>query len=222
MESKKSKKASLENKRGIFFQTGLVIALGLSLVAFEWYSPRKAVEVRHGPISLYDDIETTVITRPEENKVKPPEPVKHPEIKVVDNDAFIEDLDINSLFNPDESWDIDYIVEEHRDPVDFRKIEDFPRYKGGDHMVFWKDVNSRLIYPQIAVDAGIEGTVFVSFVVDKTGKMTDIKILRSKDPILSNEVLRVLKNSKTWTPGMQRKRPVDVSYSMAFKFKLTQ
>jgi TonB family protein len=77
-------------------------------------------------------------------------------------------------------------------------------------------------YPEIAIKNGIQGTVYVSFVVSKTGKVTDAKIARGVDPSLNQEALRVVNSLPLWKPGVQRGVAVDVNYTVPVNFVLPQ
>lgn len=218
MKPKKTEKANLENKRGLFLQVGLILTMALTLLAFEWYSPYEVEKFSEVSTSVFDELDATVITRPDENKVKPPPRVFHRPVVVsdiTDVDALFDPTDLLFDFNPDPVY-----LPEIEEPDPFIPVEIMPKYKGGDENTFWKDVYSRLNYPQVAQDRGIEGTVFVSFIINKEGDLTDIKITRSNDPVFSEEVLRVLKESDKWTPGMQRNKKVKVGFRMSFKFRL--
>ncbi len=98
--------------------------------------------------------------------------------------------------------------------------ETLPTFEGGDLNKFSNYVYSHLRYPEQAAESGIEGRVFVSFVVDSTGKVADIKILRGVDSLLNSEAIRVISNSPLWKPGEQRGKPVNVYFTLPVNFKL--
>ena len=75
-------------------------------------------------------------------------------------------------------------------------------------------------YPAVAKENGIQGTVYVNFVVWKDGKIRDVKILRGVNKMLDDEAVRVVKAMPTWNPGKQRGKPVSVSYNLPIKFTL--
>ena len=81
-----------------------------------------------------------------------------------------------------------------------------------------KHISSNTTYPPIAKDAGIQGTVFVYFVVGKNGKVRDVKVLREVDPHLDKEAVRVIESLPTFEPGQQRGKPVSVQYTIPVKF----
>jgi len=102
----------------------------------------------------------------------------------------------------------------------FFVVEDMPTFRGEHRDQFVKYIQQQLKYPEEAAENGIEGRVFVSFVVSKEGKVTDVKIARGVDPILDKEALRVVKNSPDWTPGTQRGKNVNVSFTFPIVFQL--
>ncbi len=96
-------------------------------------------------------------------------------------------------------------------------VEEMPRFKEGNIQKF---LARYVKYPVIAMESGIEGTVYVSFIIDKTGKVTAPQVVRSPDPSLSKEALRVIRLMPDWEPGKQRGKTVDVKYTMPIEFKL--
>lgn len=77
-----------------------------------------------------------------------------------------------------------------------------------------------LVYPTAAAEKGIVGTVYISFVIKKDGSVSDAKVAKSVDPLLDAEALRVVNLMPKWTPGTQNNKPVNVLYTMPFKFAL--
>ncbi len=219
MEPKKSKKANLENKRSLFFQAGLIVTLGLTLAAFEWKTSAKKIVISETSLNRFDDIEQIVNTDYKEEKPKPPKPLA-PEIITIAEEGYDDVFaDIRDFIWEVQEYDVIYPVEE-KDPVTVRIAEQMPKYHGGNEIEFWKDMNKKLRYPALAQEMNLEGTVFVDFVVDKKGEITNIKIVRSDDPIFNQEVIRALKQSDKWTPGRQLDKAVNVAFTMKFSFKL--
>jgi len=227
MEPKKSPKADLENKRGIFVQLGLVISLGLVLLAFNWNSQIKEAD-NLGQVQAQDvEDEMIPITRPEE--VKPPPPPPPPQVvevlNIVDNNADIDDelqiedteADDNTVVNV---APIQQQEEEKKDEQQvFFIVEDMPEFPGGD-LALRKYIANAIKYPVIAQENGIQGKVYVNFVVNKDGSVTDAKIARGVDPSLDKEALRVINSLPKWKPGKQRGKPVRVSFTVPINFVL--
>jgi len=95
-----------------------------------------------------------------------------------------------------------------------------PKFNGGDLMEFWKYCNQNIIYPEIAAENGVSGTVTVQFVVNKQGYVVNAVIIRGIDPALDKEALRVISSSPRWTPGDQRGKPASVLMNIPIKFIL--
>ncbi len=102
----------------------------------------------------------------------------------------------------------------------FVVVETMPTFRGGDVLVFREWVQSRIKYPVEAAREGIQGKVFVMFVVNEDGYISDIEIMRGVDPRLDDEVKRVVASSPVWSPGIQRDIPVSVRFSIAVNFQL--
>ena len=112
----------------------------------------------------------------------------------------------------------DYVVEEEQQ---FVTVEQMPSFKGGDIMTFRNWAMSKVKYPMITQENGIQGRVLVSFVIEKDGTLGQIKVLSSPDQMLSEEAIRVLEMSPKWKPGMSKNQPVRVQFTMPFDFRLT-
>ncbi|MDX8341342.1 energy transducer TonB [Draconibacterium sp. IB214405] len=228
MELKKTPKADLEVKKNTFWLIGLVVALGLSLVAFEWTTkPSKAVDL--GAVQVAE-VEEEIIPITREQEVKPPPPPPPPQVievlNIVDDDVEIEDeLEIEDMEADDETViDVAPVIEtaeeeEEEEAQVFFIVEDMPEFPGGD-LALRKYIASSIKYPVIAQENGIQGKVYVTFVVSKTGKVADAKIARGVDPSLDKEALRVVNALPAWKPGKQRGKPVNVSYTVPINFVL--
>jgi len=100
-------------------------------------------------------------------------------------------------------------------------VEDMPSFQGKGLSGFREEwVLKQLKYPEIAAKKGIEGEVFVQFVVDKNGGVKNVVLMRGADPLLDAEALRVVKSSPQWIPGKQRGQVVNVAFTMPIKFVL--
>ncbi len=230
MELKKSVKADLENKKGVFLLTGLVIALGLCLLAFEWTTKPSEIASLGSLTATQVEEEVIPITRQEEIKTPPPPPAPTvvEVLNIVDNSAQIDNnLDVfNSEADNETMIDVAPIVsaakEEKEDAEEaqvFFIVEEMPEFPGGEAALrayIAKSIN----YPVIAQENGIQGKVYVTFVVDKDGGISDAKIARGVDPSLDKEALRVVNALPKWKPGKQRGKPVRVSYTVPISFVL--
>ncbi len=230
MEVKKSPKASLENKRLLLTEIGLVIALGIVYFAFNFSSREKSVAVLEDTTQVL--VEEEMIAIQNELPPPPPEapqiPVLSDQIDIVDDDIKLEDdLFINTEDDANLGVDImDYKeaeVEEEaveEEAIPFQLVEQKPSFNGGDANEFSKWVNSRLVYPEIAKENGVQGRVTLQFTVEADGRVTNVRVLRGVDESLDKEAVRVVSSSPKWKPGKQRDRAVKVTYTFPVIFQL--
>ncbi len=228
MDLKKSQKADLENKRNLFLWVGLVVALGVTLLAFEWTAkPSKADSL--GSIQA-QEVEEEIIPITREQEIKPPPPPPPPKVievlNIVDDDVEIEDeLEIEDTEADDETViDVAPVIvaeeeEEEEDTQVFFIVEDMPEFPGGE-LALRKYIGNAIKYPVIAQENGIQGKVYVTFVVGKDGSVSNASIARGVDPSLDKEALRVVNSLPKWKPGKQRGKPVNVSYTVPINFVL--
>jgi periplasmic protein TonB len=101
----------------------------------------------------------------------------------------------------------------------FFLVEVMPAFKGGDINKFREWVQKRTNYPQIAIDNRIQGRVFLTFVIELDGTVSNVTVVKGVDPIIDNEAVKAIQSSPKWTPGLQRGLPVRVRYSMWLIFK---
>jgi protein TonB len=102
----------------------------------------------------------------------------------------------------------------------FLMVEVMPSFKGGDINKFRDWIQRRTNYPQVAIDNKIQGKVYVTFVIESDGSVSNITILRGVDPIIDVEVIKAIEASPKWSPGLQRGSPVRVRYSMQLNFTI--
>ena len=211
MEIKKNPKVDVQNKRVLLLEIGLAVAL-LAVIGAFLYTPREyQIEQIEQVVTVVEE-EITEITRQEEQK---PEPPKKTEITVitdvlniVTNDEKIETGFDFAEFDEDVEIIQQVAVEEEviEDDQPFVKVEEMPSFQGGDLQTFRNWVQGKVRYPQIAQENNISGRVFLMFVVERDGTLTNIQVLQTPDSSLSDEAIRVLKTSPKWTPGKQRQR----------------
>ncbi|MBL7970574.1 MAG: TonB family protein, partial [Prolixibacteraceae bacterium] len=101
----------------------------------------------------------------------------------------------------------------------FMIVEEMPQFPGGIEALQLFAART-MKYPVIALENGIQGRVFVKFVVDKTGKVTKAKVDRGVDPSIDKEAVRIVESMPAWTPGKQHGQAVDVAYTIPIDFKL--
>ncbi len=225
MEVKKTKKADLEKKRGMFFQMGIVVALGASLVAFEWKNTTDLMEEIVYNSGSVTELELPPIVIPKEPEAAKPVPPKISVEKILiveDETEILEEYDFNVESTEDLTValaDVDFADEDNGDPIPFMMLEDKPEFPGGQKALL-AYLAKEVDYPVIAQDNGIQGTVYLSFVISKTGNVKDVKIIRGVDSSLNKEALRVVSSMPNWKPGKQRNKPVDVSFQVPIRFSL--
>ncbi len=229
MEIKKSKKASLENKRVLFVEIGLIFSLIVVLAAFEYKSYETSIADIDTGTAVVVEEEQVPITM--ETPPPPPEmpkaPVLSESIEIVDDDISIEE-DIFIETEDDASMGIEIreyvvaaeeeIVEEEAIPLAI--VEEKPSFQGGDENSFTKWVFERIIYPEVAKENGVQGRVVLSFIVDTDGSVKNVQVLRGVDPSIDKEAVRVVSSSPKWKPGRQRDKAVKVKYNFPLNFQL--
>ena len=229
MEIKKTHKADLENKKFLFREIGLVIALAVVLFAFEWKSNEKSTSAFGDQLSVAIEEEIIPITR--ETPPPPPEVPKEPTvsdiINIVDDDIKIEhDLIINTEDNKNLAAEIKVFVDKHVEEVIEEEeisvviVEEKPKFMGGDENTFNAWVLSNIEYPEVAKENGVQGRVTLTFVVNTDGRVIDVQVIRGVDPALDKEAVRAVSASPRWTPGRQRDKPVKVRYNFPVVFQL--
>ena len=206
---------------------GLVVALGLVLAAFEnKTSPKKADSLGQVQMQEVED-EIIPITREQEIPPPPPPPPQVIEVlNIVDDDVEIEDELIMEDTEVTDDMVIDVapvvstrVEEEEEDTQVFFIVEEMPEFPGGE-AALRQFIANAIKYPVIAQENGIQGRVYVQFVVNTDGSITDARIARGVDPSIDKEALRVVNTLPKWKPGKQRGKPVRVSYTVPINFVL--
>jgi protein TonB len=179
------------------------------------------------PEEVLNTVKVTELRIVEDEKVKAEDEIKtQDELKETqtafgqkDNDKGTEDRNVTRTLR-------DEIVVEKKEPEKkvekeevFRSVEQMPTFPGGDAALM-KYLSSHIQYPQNAADNNVQGKVIVQFVVTKTGKVGDVKVVRSVDKDLDREAVRVCKSLPNFVPGRQNGQPVSVWYTLPVTFKL--
>lgn len=100
----------------------------------------------------------------------------------------------------------------------FFQVEVMPSFKGGDFSKFRDWVAKRTNYPKEAIDKKIRGTVFLTFIVEKDGTVSNVMVIKGVDPVLDSEAIKAISESPKWTPGLQRGQPVRVRFQIPLSF----
>lgn len=227
MEIKKSPKADLESKKTTGVLIGLVLILAAMFVAFEWTERDVVITADSGIQEVAFEEEMVPITEQEEPKQAPPPP-EAPKVEevlqIADNDANVEETTIQSNEDKGEAVEIKYVPavveeEEVEEQQIFQVVEEMPEFPGGMAECM-KFLAKNIKYPTIAQENGVQGRVIVQFVVNKDGTIVDPVVVRSVDPYLDKEALRVIKAMPKWKPGKQRGKAVRVKYTVPVTFRL--
>ncbi|MDY2860980.1 MAG: energy transducer TonB [Candidatus Cryptobacteroides sp.] len=229
MEIKKTEKASMENKRFLFTEIGMVIALLIVWGAFSYTSREKKVATLEADQTVVEVEDMVPITEetPPPPEAAPKIPILSDQIDIVDDNIKVDDSMFQNIEDSNEGFEImDYIesapeeetIEEEAIP--FQLVEEKPSFNGGDANEFSKWVNSRLVYPEIAKENGVQGRVTLQFTVNADGTVSNVKVLRGVDSSLDKEAVRVVSSSPKWKPGKQRDRAVKVTYTFPVIFQL--
>lgn len=226
MDLKKSPKASLEDKKLFFLLIGFVMVLSLIYIGLEWTKSE---------VTVYDNVNSDFLVEDELDVIQtsqdvtpPPPPPPAPEVvevlNVVENDKETASIEINTEDDKDKAVVISAPVApprviEEEDNVVFQVVETMPSFPGGD-MAMMKFMSENIKYPVIAQENGIQGRVICQFVVNKDGSIVDVEVVRSVDPSLDKEAMRMIKSMPNWSPGKQRGKSVRVKYTLPVNFRL--
>lgn len=230
MKAKKNPKYNLEKKRIMFLQFGIILSLAIVLLAFEYKVPMEEPEEIEN--KEWADIEEVIVNTFHEpkKKLEPPKPIPP---------------NLEDLLEEDEEPEIEYIPEEidvspetviKYEPVqeeveeeekEFYHVEQMPIFNPKKNSCYdegrrdlFTTLQKSVNYPVQAQESCIQGKVFVKFTVNKTGEITKVQVVRSVDPILDKEVIRVVQNLPNFKPGKQGNKTVAVSFTCFVNFTL--
>jgi len=233
MQPKKNSKADLNKDRNLYFVIGLTLVLGVTWGAIEYKTYEKVFDLASLDM-LEDDDEDIPITEQLKTPPPPPPPPPAPEvIEVVEDEEEVEETVIESTETDQDEIIIEEIeVEEEFEDIDvpFAVIEDVPIFPGCESVAksqrrtcFQDKINQHIRrnfrYPEIAQEMGIQGRVYVNFIIAKDGSITNIR-MRGPDKNLENEAQRIISRLPQMTPGKQRGRAVRVPFSIPITFRL--
>ena len=238
LEQKKSKKADLERKRPLWFLIGLFLPALLFFALLElvtWSASRDVSdkdlddfleEMEHRPKNEREDMVAAMDAHQQ--------PKATERVKVVDERKEMEKLktitDMRIVGDDDDVQPTDKhdhkkdepkaaAVDMGDNPLNFRIVEQLPEFPGG-MSAYVKWLTKNLKYPLAAQKQKIEGRVVVSFVINRDGSLTDIKVSKSANPILDSEALRVAKMMPKWKPGLNNNKPCRTLFAVPIDFKL--
>ena len=220
MELKKHPSVDLRKKYALFLSIGLLISLTLVTTAFEWRTYEGPV-VDITSVTLDDgdlpEIMPVTIINP------PPPPPKAITVVEVPDEEEVEDIDVviemPELHEPvAPPIEFEEVPEEEAEVIHL-VVEEKPSFEGGIE-AFYRYVSKNLKYPNTAKRIGVEGKVFLSFVIDKDGSITQVEVLKGIGGDCDEEAVRVLENAPRWNPGKQRGKAVKVRMQLPIVFAL--
>ena len=235
MQPKKSEKAYLSKNSSLYFVIGLSLILLISWQAIEWRTYEKVYAYEALNVEDEDDEEIPITEQLKTPPPPPPPPPPAPEgIEVVEDEEEVEETVIESTeTNEDEIIEVEEVeIEEEFDDVDvpFAVIEDVPIFPGCEKVAkserrkcFQEHMNKYIRrnfrYPEIAQEMGIQGRVYVNFIISKDGSISNIR-MRGPDKNLEKEAQRIISKLPSMIPGKQRGRAVRVPFSIPITFRL--
>ena len=233
MQPKKSEKVDLTKNSSLYFVIGLAVVLFISWQAIEWKTYKRTYDYEALNVDDDDDEEIPITEQIKVPPPPPPPPQPAPEIiEIVEDEEEVEETVIESTeTNEEEIVEIVEVEEEELDiDVPFAVIEDVPIFPGCERVkkserrdCFQEKMNKHIRknfrYPEIAQEMGIQGRVYVNFIIAKDGKITNIR-MRGPDKNLENEAQRIISRLPSMIPGKQRGRPVRVPFSIPITFRL--
>ncbi|MCP4456879.1 MAG: energy transducer TonB [Cytophagales bacterium] len=224
MEQKKNPEYDLNTKRGMFFNLGLTVSLFVTILAFEWPNKGNQNIIDLGGID--DDFEDILQIPPTSQPPPPPPVAKIPEIvEVPDEEEIKEDVEVELDVEVTEETVVEDIIfaEVPKDEVSdeiFIIVEERPEFPGGED-AFRTFLYKNLKYPYQAKKMGIEGRVYVQFVVERDGSITDLTVVKGLGAGCDVETLRVMKLVPNFSPGKQRGSPVRVKMVLPIFFRMS-
>lgn len=223
METKKSQKANLEKSRLMFTQIGLIVSLAVAWMVFETKDYEKKEVSTIGSRQLVEVDDFIPITVQEK-----PKPIERPQVaiqmEIVDNGEDVEDdFDIEATVGQNEAIPEYFPIEiEEEDIVEtppIRVAEIMPEFPGGE-LKLLEFISKNIKYPQLARETGTQGRVYISFIVEPDGSISNVELLRGIGAGCDEEAMRVVKAMPKWSPGRQCGKAVRVVFNLPVNFKL--
>ena len=221
MALRKSDKANIRNRYPIYIEVGLILALVILLVAFKAnFETGESMEIvqQEQEIVQMEEIQQTEQVQKPPPPPKPPVPVEVPDDEVLDEEELQLDASLNIDESPTNLPPPPPEEEEEAEPEVFMIVEDMPEMQP-NQTEGMRQLGQCIEYPEIAKKAGVEGRVFVQFVVDEQGNVQTPTVTRGLGAGTDQEALRCVQ-TLTFTPGRQRGKPVKVKMSLPVTFRL--
>ena len=223
MEAKKTEQADLTKKSTFFFSIGLMVTMSLVVTAFEWKDYDESMVDLMGKST--NTFEETMEVPPTEQPPPPAPTIQQPQvIEVPDEEEIKDDIKVNLDVEVTDETKVEEIVVQAEQPKEetdeiFTVVEESATPKGG-MQAFYKFVGEKIKYPAQARRMGIEGRVFVEFVINKDGSLSDVRSIKGIGAGCDEEAVRIIQSAPPWNPGKQRGKSVKQRYTLPIIFKL--
>ena len=202
MEVKKARRADLEKGKSRWLFMGLIVTLSFMFVSFEWTERNVTYAISERP---------------------PPAAVNPEELNIVDNNSTETETDIAASDPTDAPVIIPTPIEVPEEVVDenveFVVVEEMPVFRNGNADLM-RYLSENIKYPTVSAEQGVQGRVVVQFVVGVHGEILNPVVVKSVDPYLDKEAIRVISSMPKWKPGKQRGKAVRVKYTVPVVFRL--
>jgi periplasmic protein TonB len=218
-------KRTKDQRSSVNLLIGALISLGFIFISFEWSTSEIRVTVFHDqPDQAFIPVQQVPIYREKDKKMAVPIPnssyekldiVDDISIEIIDEPVFSEEPSVEAV--PVFVSDIPATTDIIDEPLPH--VEIMPKFPGGEEALY-KFLRSNIKYPQIAREIGIAGRVYVQFVIETDGSVSQVKVVRGKDRTLDDEALRIVGLMPKWSPGIQNGQKVRVKMTLPVNFVL--
>jgi len=230
MEPKKTPQADLANKSFLFFNIGLVISLGIVITAFNYkvYDDTSAKDLRTTHKIVDEMIEPPVTEQlppPPQQQLEQPQLIEVPDEKKIQEDIKINmdiETHMDKVVTEVQPVAPPVVEEEKEDPHEIFIVVEETAAPVGGMTAFYEYVLQNLKYPAQARRMDIEGKVFVQFVVEKDGSITDVVAIKGIGAGCDEEAVRVVSQSPKWKAAKQRGRSVRQRMGLPITFKMNR
>jgi protein TonB len=227
--AKRLRHAKDDSNRALFLAFGLAVSLALIIMAMEWkfYENSGLSLLNASELNTFEE----VLDIPNTIQPPPPPPEKNmaPVFTEVDDEVILEELDLNIDVEMSDATIVKAVIyepvkfemEEEKAEEIFTIVEQMAVPVGG-MSVFYKYVAETIEYPAFAKRGNIQGKVYLRFVIGKTGKISNVEVLKGIGGGCDEEAVRVIENAPNWIPGRQRGKAVKVYMSVPIIFTLRE
>ena len=226
MKRKKNPAVDAEDikSRTVYVLSGLVLVIAFILGLVEYKKIDLAGASIESSLTALEDEEVVEINpnTPPPPPPPPPPPAPPEEVEVLEEEDEREETNVIII---DQEADIDIVIEVEEEPEPvveqiFDVVEENPEFIGGMAKLY-EYLGKNIQYPEMAKENGIQGKVFVQFVVWKDGTIKDVRVVKGVHKTLDSEAQRVVKSMPKWTPGRQRGTAVNARFTLPIKFRIS-